>query len=48
VSEVAAALFGAVCKLEDPNASHIDDRELESGISHHLTQYDNPLWTWRK
>ena len=48
VSEVAAALFGAVRQLEDPNASHINVGELEGRIRHYLTQYDNPLWTWRR
>ena len=48
VEEVAAALFDAVQVLEDPDASLLDDGELEEMTTAHLDHYRNPLWTWRR
>ena len=48
VEEVAAALFGAVQTLEDPDAIHLDEHELDAATNTHLDRYRNPLWTWRR
>jgi lipoyl(octanoyl) transferase len=48
VEEVAAALFEAVKALEDPDATMLDESELEASKGAHLHRYRNPLWTWRR
>lgn len=48
VQEVAAALFEAVRRLADSNASPIEDAVVRDATSRHMSQFENELWTWRR
>jgi len=48
VAEVAAALFGAVHALEDPEACELDESEIRPAALDRITDFENELWTWRR
>lgn len=48
VEEVAASLFAAVRSLEDADAATVEEGDVSSLSLHHLAQYENELWTWRR
>jgi lipoate-protein ligase A len=48
IEEVAAQLFEAVRRLEDSDASLLDESDTHKYTAPYLDTYRNELWTWRK
>jgi lipoate-protein ligase A len=49
VDDVAAALFGAVCRHEDPTASElVPDAGLLGRAARLRVRYEDVAWTWRR
>jgi len=46
--EVASALFEAVRRLEDVDASPLDESELQDATLRHIEKYSSEWWTWRR
>lgn len=47
LEELAGVLFAAVRRLEDPEASPVDERETSEYTARHLERYRSEWWTWR-
>lgn len=48
VEEIRNALFDAVKRLEDPDATPLDESELSAQTLAELPHFENELWTWRR
>ena len=48
IEQVAEALFAALRVLEDPDATVLEELEVNPLTRAHLDHYRNSLWTWRR